>query len=82
MLVIVARRLRQHPVFVAILSAIIDTAARYFLPDIGAFAIYVLLIVLMVLRPDGLLPSELDVTDADRRFCSAIACGCWSRPGG
>ncbi len=42
-------------VFVAIFVGIIDTAARYFLPDTGAFAIYVLLIILMVLRPDGLL---------------------------
>jgi branched-chain amino acid transport system permease protein len=42
-------------VFVAIFVGIIDTAARYFLPDTGAFTIYVLLIVLMVVRPDGLL---------------------------
>jgi branched-chain amino acid transport system permease protein len=42
-------------VFVAIFVGIIDTAARYFLPDTGGFAIYVLLIILMVLRPDGLL---------------------------
>jgi branched-chain amino acid transport system permease protein len=34
---------------------IVDTAARYFLPDSGAFTIYVLLIVLIVWRPDGLL---------------------------
>jgi branched-chain amino acid transport system permease protein len=45
----------KAPVFVAIFVGIVDTAARYFLPDTGAFAIYVLLIVLMVLRPDGLL---------------------------
>jgi branched-chain amino acid transport system permease protein len=42
-------------VFVAIFVGVIDTAARYFLPDTGGFAIYVLLIILMVLRPDGLL---------------------------
>jgi branched-chain amino acid transport system permease protein len=42
-------------VFVAVFVGIIDTAARYFLPDTGGFAIYVLLIILMVLRPDGLL---------------------------
>jgi len=42
-------------VFVAIFVGIVDTAARYFLPDTGGFTIYVLLIVLIVLRPDGLL---------------------------
>ena len=42
-------------VFVALLVGILDTAARYFLPDSGAFTIYVLLIVLIVWRPDGLL---------------------------
>ncbi len=48
----------KAPVVVAIFVGIIDTAARYFLPDTGAFAIYVLLIVLMVLRPDGLLAAR------------------------
>jgi branched-chain amino acid transport system permease protein len=42
-------------VFVALLVGIFDTAARYFLPDSGAFTIYVLLIVLIVWRPEGLL---------------------------
>jgi branched-chain amino acid transport system permease protein len=42
-------------VFVAMFVGIVDTAARYFLPDSGAFTIYVLLIVLIVWRPDGLL---------------------------
>ncbi len=41
-------------VFVAVFVGIVDTAARYFLPDSGAFSIYVLLIVLIVWRPDGL----------------------------
>lgn len=42
-------------VFVAMFVGIFDTAARYFLPDSGAFTIYFLLIVLIVWRPDGLL---------------------------
>ena len=42
-------------VFVAVFVGIVDTAGRYFLPDSGAFTIYVLLILLMVWRPDGLL---------------------------
>jgi branched-chain amino acid transport system permease protein len=41
--------------FVAILVGIIDTAARYFLPESGAFTIYLLLIGLIVWRPNGLL---------------------------
>ena len=41
--------------FVAMFVGIVDTAARYFLPDSGAFTIYVLLIVLIVWRPEGLL---------------------------
>ena len=42
-------------VFVAMFVGVFDTAARYFLPDSGAFTIYVLLIVLIVWRPEGLL---------------------------
>jgi len=42
-------------VFVAMFVGLVDTAARYFLPDSGAFTIYVVLIVLIVWRPDGLL---------------------------
>jgi branched-chain amino acid transport system permease protein len=41
-------------VFVAMFVGIVDTTARYFLPDSGSFTIYVLLIVLIVWRPDGL----------------------------
>jgi branched-chain amino acid transport system permease protein len=40
---------------VAVLVGIVDTAGRYFLPDSGSFTLYVLLIVLIVWRPDGLL---------------------------
>jgi len=40
---------------VAVFVGIVDTAGRYFLPDSGSFALYVLLIVLIVWRPDGLL---------------------------
>jgi branched-chain amino acid transport system permease protein len=40
---------------VAVFVGIVDTAGRYFLPDSGSFTLYVLLIVLIVWRPDGLL---------------------------
>jgi branched-chain amino acid transport system permease protein len=41
---------------VAILIGVIDTAGRLLLPETGAFIIYVLLIVLMVWRQEGLFP--------------------------
>jgi branched-chain amino acid transport system permease protein len=41
-------------VFVATFVGVVDTAARYFLPESGAFTIYVLLIILIIWRPDGL----------------------------
>jgi branched-chain amino acid transport system permease protein len=40
---------------VAVFVGIVDTAGRYFLPESGSFTLYVLLIVLIVWRPDGLL---------------------------
>lgn len=41
-------------VAVAVLVGIVETAGRYFFPEAGAFFIYVLLIVLMIWRRDGL----------------------------
>src|SRR5258708_1185786 len=40
---------------VAVFVGIVDTASPYFLPDSGSFTLYVLLIILIVWRPDGLL---------------------------
>jgi branched-chain amino acid transport system permease protein len=42
-------------VFVALIVGIVETAGRYFFPQFGSFFIYLLLIGLMVWRPDGLL---------------------------
>src|SRR6185312_13363237 len=39
---------------VSIFVGIVDTAGRFFLPDLGAFIIYALLIVLMIWRRQGL----------------------------
>jgi branched-chain amino acid transport system permease protein len=44
---------------VAVFVGIVDTAGRYFLPGSGSFTLYVLLIVLIVWRPDGLLAREV-----------------------
>jgi len=43
---------------VSIFVGIVDTAGRFFLPDFGAFTIYVLLIVLMVWRRQGLFATR------------------------
>jgi branched-chain amino acid transport system permease protein len=40
---------------VAVLVGLLDTAGRYFFPQLGAFTVYVLVIGLMLWRPDGLL---------------------------
>ncbi|MBO9513161.1 MAG: branched-chain amino acid ABC transporter permease [Variovorax sp.] len=42
-------------VLVAVIVGIVETAGRYFFPQAGAFLIYLLLIALMIWRPDGLL---------------------------
>jgi branched-chain amino acid transport system permease protein len=42
-------------VAVAVIVGIVETAGRYLFPQFGAFFIYLLLIALMVWRPDGLL---------------------------
>ena len=42
-------------VAVAMIVGIVETAGRYLFPQSGGFLIYLLLIVLMVWRPDGLL---------------------------
>ena len=42
-------------VAVAVIVGLVETAGRYLFPQVGAFFIYLLLIALMVWRPDGLL---------------------------
>jgi len=42
-------------VAVAVIVGVVETAGRYLFPQSGGFLIYLLLIVLMVWRPDGLL---------------------------
>jgi branched-chain amino acid transport system permease protein len=36
------------------LLGVADVAGKYFVPEIGAFIIYVLMVVLLIVRPDGL----------------------------
>lgn len=42
-------------VLVALIVGVVETAGRYLFPQFGAFFIYLLLIALMVVRPNGLL---------------------------
>ena len=42
------------PFFAAMLLGMADVAGKYFVPQIGAFIIYVLMVVLLVVRPEGL----------------------------
>lgn len=40
---------------VAVVIGLVDTAGRYFVPDYGAFTVYLLLLGLVLWRPEGLL---------------------------
>lgn len=42
------------PFFAAILLGIADVAGKYYVPDLGAFVIYTVMIVVLLLRPHGL----------------------------
>jgi branched-chain amino acid transport system permease protein len=42
-------------VVVSLVVGIIDTAGRYFVPELGAFTVFTLLVVLVLWRPQGLL---------------------------
>ena len=42
------------PFLAALLLGIADVAGKYYVPEIGGFIIYVLMIVLLLLRPEGL----------------------------
>ena len=54
----------------AIFVGVVDTAGRFLLPEVGGFVIYVLLIVLVVWRGDGLLSGRR----RDDRRSAAVAC--------
>lgn len=42
------------PFFAAMLLGVADVAGKYYVPEIGAFIIYVLMVVLLIARPEGL----------------------------
>lgn len=45
----------KGPLYAALLLGVIDVAGKYYVPQIGAFVIYVMMIILLVLRPQGLV---------------------------
>jgi branched-chain amino acid transport system permease protein len=44
------------PFFAALILGVADVMGKYYAPQAGAFVIYVLMITMLVLRPQGLLP--------------------------
>jgi branched-chain amino acid transport system permease protein len=45
----------KGPLYAALLLGVIDVAGKYYIPEIGAFIIYAMMIILLVLRPQGLV---------------------------
>ncbi len=48
----------KGPLYAALLLGVIDVAGKYYVPQIGAFIIYAMMIVLLVVRPHGLVSRQ------------------------
>lgn len=46
------------PLLAALLIGIIDTAGKYYLPELGAFLVYGLMVVVLLVRPGGLVVAK------------------------
>jgi branched-chain amino acid transport system permease protein len=46
------------PFVAALLVGIVDVAGKYYMPQLGAFLIYVFMVVTLLLRPNGLIPRK------------------------
>ena len=46
------------PFVAALLVGIVDMAGKYYWPEAGAFLIYVVMIVMLLLRPNGIIPKR------------------------
>jgi len=46
------------PFIAALLVGIVDVAGKYYLPQAGAFLIYVFMIAMLLLRPNGIVPRK------------------------
>jgi branched-chain amino acid transport system permease protein len=45
----------KGPLYAALLLGVIDVAGKYYVPQVGAFIIYAMMVVLLVVRPQGLI---------------------------
>ena len=45
----------KGPLYAALLLGVFDVAGKYYVPQIGAFIIYAMMIIMLVLRPQGLI---------------------------
>ncbi len=46
------------PFVAALLIGVVDVAGKYYVPQMGAFLIYVFMVVTLLLRPNGLIPRK------------------------
>ena len=46
------------PFIAALLVGVVDMAGKYYWPEAGAFLIYVVMIVMLLLRPNGIIPRK------------------------
>ncbi|RYF68413.1 MAG: branched-chain amino acid ABC transporter permease, partial [Comamonadaceae bacterium] len=46
------------PFVAALLVGIVDMAGKYYYPQAGAFLIYIVMIVMLLLRPNGIIPRK------------------------
>jgi branched-chain amino acid transport system permease protein len=45
----------KGPLYAALLLGVFDVAGKYYVPQVGAFIIYAMMVILLVLRPQGLI---------------------------
>jgi branched-chain amino acid transport system permease protein len=45
----------KGPLYAALLLGVADVAGKYYIPQVGAFIIYALMVLLLILRPQGLV---------------------------
>ena len=45
----------KGPLYAALLLGVVDVAGKYYIPQVGAFIIYAMMVILLILRPQGLV---------------------------
>jgi branched-chain amino acid transport system permease protein len=48
----------KGPLYAALLLGVADVAGKYYIPQVGAFIIYALMVVLLIFRPQGLVTRQ------------------------